>query len=207
MISNSIKSYFKIFIWIALILALEACATPGKKFITISRKPDLSTGSGTERIGIAPFQDRRHNMDKRYIGYRILLDNTRETYFIRGMDLSQALTDVLISYYADKGFSPVMTDAWELTPEGARKACTGFRQILTARINRFECRAYKKGPATDMTLDIDLTFFLGLGDRHILKTIPVSLTLEKTLLNFTAEKLQQFIDNSMTEVIHKALNL
>jgi len=38
-----------------------------------------------------------------------------------------------------------------------------------------------------------------------LKTIPVSLTLERTEMTFTPEKLEHFVNQSMEEVIQKAL--
>ncbi len=46
----------------------------------------------------------------------------------------------------------------------------------------------KKDPATDMILDIDLTLYLGIADKKTLKTIPVSLTLERTELIFNKKK-------------------
>lgn len=58
-----------------------------------------------------------------------------------------------------------------------------------------------------MTLDIDLTLYLGIADKNTLKTIPVSLTLEKTEFTFTREKLEQFINQALEEVIQKALIL
>jgi hypothetical protein len=202
--SNSIKFFF---IWPVLLAALAGCATPGHKFITINAlHVPPSEGSVSGHIGIAPFQDRRHGVDKGYIGYRILLDNTRETYFVRKMNLARALTDVFTAYYTDKGFTVSMTEPWALNPDTVKKASDGFDMIFTGIINKFECRAQKKGPATAMTLDIDLTFFLGIPGRNILKTIPASLTLERTELIFTPEKLDRFINTSLAEIIQKALN-
>ncbi len=48
---------------------------------------------------------------------------------------------------------------------------------------------------------------IGIADKNTLKTIPVSLTLEKTEFTFTREKLEQFINQALDEVIQKALIL
>ncbi len=56
-----------------------------------------------------------------------------------------------------------------------------------------------------MVLDIDLTIFLGIADKNALKTIPVSLTIERTELTFSPEKLEQFVNQALKEVIQKAL--
>ena len=78
---------------------------------------------------------------------------------------------------------------------------------MAGKINKFECRAKKKGGRTDMTLDIDLTLYFGIAEKNTLKTIPVSLTLEKTEFTFTREKLEGFINQALEEVIQKALIL
>jgi hypothetical protein len=88
-----------------------------------------------------------------------------------------------------------------------KAASSNFKQIMSGKINKFECRAEKKGGRTDMTLEIDLTLYLGIAEENTLKTIPVSLTLEKTEFTFTREKLEQFINQALEEVIQKALIL
>lgn len=189
-----------------MLIFFLGCATSGQKFIDITYLADHEK-TQTGRIGIAPFQDRRTDMEKGYVGYRVLLDNSQETYLVKGLDLSDTLNKAFKTYFTKKGFVPIPIDTWELTPDGVVEASTGFDQILSATINQFECRARKKGPATDMTLDIDLTLYLGIADKNALKTIPVSLTLERTELTFSPEKLELFISQALEEVIQKALGI
>jgi hypothetical protein len=183
------------------------CATPGQKFIDITYLADHGKPPHTGRIGIAVFQDKRIDMGEGYIGYRVLLDNSRETYFVKGLDLARTLTGIVKIYFEKNGFATSSVGPWELTPKGVKKASKGFKQIVTGTINKFECRAKKKGATTDMVLDIDLTFYLGIADKNALKTIPVSLTLERTLVGFTREKLEKFVNQALEEVIQKALVL
>jgi len=180
------------------------CATPGKKFIDITYLSDHEK-TQTGKIGIATFKDDREKTDKGYIGYRILLDKSQETYFVKSLDLGGALTRALKIYFEENGFSATYIDQWDLTTAGVINASRGFEQIAAGTINQFEFRAKKKGPATDMILDIDLTLYIGIADKKTLKTIPVSLTLERTELSFNEKKLEQFINQALKEVIQKAL--
>ncbi|MCD4718782.1 MAG: hypothetical protein K8S13_02845 [Desulfobacula sp.] len=180
------------------------CATPGQKFIDITYLADHEKKQ-TGGIGIAPFQDNRTDMGEGYIGYRILLDNSQETYLVKGLNLADTLTRIIGIYFEKNGFTTTPIDPWDLTPDGVMKASKGFKHILAGTINRFECRAKKKGGVTDMILDIDLTLYLGITDKNVLKTIPVSFTLERTELVFTREKLEQFVNPALKEVIQKAL--
>ncbi|NOX33774.1 MAG: hypothetical protein GXP56_08540 [Deltaproteobacteria bacterium] len=187
-----------------ILVFFSGCATPGQKFIDITYLADHA-GTQTGRIGIAPFKDKRTGMGEGYIGYRTLLDNSQETYFVKGLDLAATLTKTIRTYFEKNGFETTAIDPWELTPDGVIKASGGFKQIVTGTINKFECRAEKKGATTDMVLDIDLTIYLGMADKNALKTIPVSLTLERTEFTFTREKLERFVNQALKEVIQKAL--
>ena len=187
---------------------LLGCATPGQKFITISYTADHEK-TQTSALGLAPFKDNRTDRNGRYVGYRLLMDNSQETYFVQGMNLADSLNKAVRDYFQQTGFEVIPMAAWELSPYGVKDSIGGFEQIVAGQINKFECRAKKKGPTTDMVLDIDLTLFIGKksngSSSNELKTIPVSLTLERTEMTFTPEKLEHFVNQSMEEVIQKAL--
>lgn len=197
------KNLSLIFFGFILIL-FWGCATPGQKFIHINY---LASHDKTQdgKIGIAPFQDNRADVSQGYIGYRVLLDNSQETYLVKGLNLAATLKKAVAIYLEKNGFSTTTVEPWDLTPDGVIEASKGFKQIVAGTINQFECRAKKKGATTDMILDIDLTLYLGIADKNALKTIPVSLTLERTEFTFSPEKLEQFVNQALEEVIQKAL--
>jgi len=191
--------------WIYCILFIcLGCTTSGEKFIHIAYLGDHEK-TETGLIGIAPFEDKRGDMDVGYVGYRILMDNSQETYIVQGMNLAYTLKGVVENYFEKKGFTVKSINQWEPSINGVMNAGGGFKHIVTGRINKFECRARKTGITTDMVLDIDLTLFLGSIDKKSLKTIPVALTLERTEITFTPQKLEQFVNQSLEEVIQKAL--
>ena len=182
------------------------CATPGQKFIDLTYLAEHEkTQAG--KIGISAFQDKRTDMGEGYIGYRILMDNSQETYLVKGLNLADTMTRIIGIYFEKNGFLTARIDPWDLTPDGVMNSSKGFDQIVTGTINRFECRAKKKGGTTGMILDIDLTLYLGIAEKNALKTIPVSITLERTEFTFTPEKLEQFVNQALEEVIQKALVL
>jgi hypothetical protein len=195
----------KQYLFLFILIFLLGCATPGQKFINISYKADHEkTQTGT--IGIAPFKDKRADRDGGYIGYRLLMDNSQETFFVQGMNLADTLKKSIQEYYEKTGYTVTPIPPWELSPNGVVAVGSGFNQIVTGQINKFECRAKKKAGPTDMTLEIDLTLFIGKkSDNNEFKTIPVNLILERTEMTFTPEKLEAFVNQSMEEVIQKAL--
>ncbi|MFH2093876.1 MAG: hypothetical protein ABIJ31_16065 [Pseudomonadota bacterium] len=180
------------------------CATPGQKFIDIRYQADHEkTQSGT--IGLAEFSDRRTNNEQGYIGYRTLMDNSQEVYFVNGLNLSKTLTRMTGRYLEKNGFIVTAVEDWKPGIDRVEKISKDVKQVLSADINRFECRAKKENFTTRMTLDIDLIFYMGMAENNSLKKSPVSLKLERTELDFSLEKLEQFVSQSMEEVIQKAL--
>ncbi len=187
-------------------LSISGCATPGEKFIDIRFTGDeMIEHSG--KIGVAPFVDNRTGRRGGYVGYRVLMDGSQETYLVKEPALSETLTRETRQYFKKKGMQTEPISAWEPTIDGMKTALYDFDLILTARINRFECQAIKRGMTTDLTLDIDLTFYLGQADKKTLKTIPVKLTLERKELGFSEAKLEEFVNQSVKEVFKKALVL
>ena len=187
-----------------ILFLFGGCATPGKQFIDIRYMSDHEK-TQTGMTGLAVFTDKRPENEEGYVGYRTLMDDSRETYFVKGESLSDALTRVTGVYLEKNGFEITSVEPWEKSVEGMKKVSIGLKQVLSADINRFECRANKKGMTTKMTLDIGLIFYLGMPDNNSLKRIPVSLKLERTDIVFSEKKLEKFVNESMEEVIQKAL--
>jgi hypothetical protein len=214
---NMIKK--KLLIAVSIFFFLTGCAVPGPKFIYLSIlsgqfSQDLSGQDSIKthdladqgKIGIIGFKDKRLEMEKGYVGHRILVDKSQETYLVRGLNLASTLTGLSRTYLEKKSYSTTQIPALPLTLAGMDQAPKGIAYILSADINKFECRAQKKGATTDMVMEIDLTFFLGNIQGKKLSTIPVALTLERTELTFTAKKLEKFINQAFKEILEKALS-
>lgn len=192
--------------FLLLLTFFFGCATSGRQFISIHYLAGHDK-QHTGTIGISPFKDNRQGMDKGYIGYRLLLDNSQQTYMVQGLDLARALEKAVMTYYEKNGLNTAVIEPWAPTPEGLQEAAGDFTQILAGTIQKFECRARKKAGITQMTLDIDITLYLGMEDKRTLKTIPISFTLNRTDAPFNQYKLENFINESLEELIRKALVL
>ena len=193
----------QLFIFLILFCFLSGCASPGPKFVDLAYvKHHAPTQTG--RVGITQFMDKRQKQNQGYVGRRILTDKSQETYLVRGMNLGATLTELTRVYLEKTGFVVTPIPPWPQTLSGMAQAPEGLAHILSADINILECRAQKKGALTDMVLEMDLTFYLGNIQSNQLSTIPVSLTLERTELTFTQDKLEQFINQALEEIIEKA---
>ena len=185
---------------------LAGCASPGPKMISLAYT-GTPEPAPSATLALARFTDKRPDVARGEIGYRVLNDKSRQTFLVQGLDLSTALTDLTQSYLEKKGIfvSPVADFPHDI--EGLAAAKTDADRLLTADINAFALTAEKNGAVTQMVLKVDITFFLGKKSAKRLTTIPAVLTLERTEVNFTVEKVQTFFNQALAEVLEKALVL
>jgi hypothetical protein len=194
--------------WTCLALAalcLSGCASPGPKYLNLSYSAPAATLNRDQATGLSRFNDLRKNTEKGYLGFRQLMGGNQEIFVVTGQDLASALTRVTRSFLEKKGFSVSLIPAWPATVSGLSQVSGQFVHVLAADIHQFECEAVKKGPATDMTLSISLTFYLGTPEDRQLTTIPIALTLERTELMFSRKKLETFVNQAIEEIFIKAL--
>ena len=189
-------------ILICCLIGSLGCTTPGPKIVDLAYEKHHSP-SQTGKFGIAQFKDNRQKRGKGVVGYRILTDQSQETYMVRGKNLSTTLTELTRVYLEKTGFVVTPIPPWPTTLTGMTQAPKGLSHILSADINAFDCKAQKKGALTHMVLHMDLTFYLGDIQSKRLSTIPVSLTLERTELIFDSDKLAKICSASVPQDWHK----
>jgi len=191
---------------LAGLFGLAGCASSGPKMISLAYtgSPDPSPSS---TLALARFTDKRQDVARGEIGYRVLNDKSREVFLVQGLDLATTLTDQTQSYLEKKGISVTPVAPWSPDLKGLARAKTQAKRLLTADINAFTLTAEKNGGVTKMVLNVDITFFLGKKADKQLTTIPAMLSLERTEVNFTVEKVQTFFNQALAEVLEKALAL
>jgi hypothetical protein len=186
-------------------LMLTGCAAPGPKYLDLSYPSAMTVPERNRSMGLSRFADKRVETARGYLGFRDLPGGRKEIFAVTDQNLAATLTRVSRSYLEQNGFSVSLIPGRPVTLQGLSQAPDHLTHTLAADINRFECTAEKKGIITDMALVIDLTFYLGTPDKKQLSTIPIVLTLTRTEWHFSRKKLETFINESLAEILAKAL--
>jgi hypothetical protein len=188
---------------IILLITSAGCATPGQKFINL----EYSSHKTIEKqgvLGLASLVDARENEGPGYVGHRILLDKSQETFFVPGFNLADTLTRVIKQYVSSRGYDTLPV-SFEPTPEGVEDTPSGIEYLLKGKINAFECAANKKAGRTTINIEMDLSFVLADKSSGVIKTIPVALETEKIVMTFDLETVEEMMNQALAEVLEKAL--
>ncbi len=186
-------------------LMLTGCAASGPKYLDLSYPSAMTAPERHRSMGLSRFADKRLETARGYVGFRDLPGGRKEIFAVTDQNLAATLTRVSRSYLEQHGFSVSLIPGRPVTLQGMSQTSDHLTHTLAADINRFECTAEKKGIITDMALVIDLTFYLGTPDKKQLSTIPIVLTLTRTEWHFSRKKLEAFINESLAEILTKAL--
>jgi hypothetical protein len=191
---------------LAAMICFSGCAAPGPKLITLSYT-GTPEKAAPATLALARFTDKRQDTAKGALGFRILNDKSRQVFLVQGLDLATTLTNQTQTYLEKKGIFVRPAPRWSPDPGGLAAAQTDADRLLTADINTFTLFAEKKGAVTQMVLKVDITFFMGKKTEKQLTTIPATLSLERTEVNFTVEKVETFFNQALAEILENALAL
>ena len=186
-------------------LVLTGCAAPGPKYLDLSYPSAMTVPERNQSVGLSRFADKRVEKARGYVGFRDLPGGGQESFAVTDQNLAGTLTRLSRSYLEQHGFSVALIPGRPVSLRRLSQSPDHLTHTLAADINRFECTAEKKGVMTDMILVIDLTFYLGTPDKKQLTTIPIVLTLTRTEWHFSRKKLETFINESLAEILAKAL--
>jgi hypothetical protein len=193
--------YFLILCFLSIFLT--GCTTPGSKVIKV-QYIGQAEASIKKNIGIAPFIDKRQDLEQGYIGKRILNSGSNEIYVVKGLNIASTTTNAFEAHFKKNGFNCQKINSWPYKIEWLKKVDKKYNYILSGDIIEFEFFA-NKGFTTSMVLDIKLIIYLGNIEKNELITIPVNLNLKRKDIKFSVEKVENFINESLTEVIIRAM--
>ena len=198
------------FILIFTIACTTGCTTAGSKFLKINYLGQ-NKATNNSNIGISLFLDKRGDLEKGYIGKRVLNSGKDEVYYVDGLSIAATITQTFESYFKKTGYNCTRIDAWKHKPEELKNVDEkyknkNYKYILAGDIIEFEFFA-SKDFGTSMVLDIKLIVYLGNLENAELTTIPVNLNLKRNDLKFSKQKIERFINESLTEVILRAMKL
>ncbi|MCK5100742.1 MAG: hypothetical protein KAR45_21705, partial [Desulfobacteraceae bacterium] len=124
--------------------------------------------------------------------------------FVKGLDLASTVTQSFLSYFNENGYNCTFIKDFNHNAEALKEADKKYKYIVAGDIKEFDFFA-TKGFTTSMVLDIKLIVYLGDVENGVFTTIPVTLNLKRKDLKFSEESIENFINESLTEVIIRAV--
>ncbi len=188
-----------------LLVFLTGCTVAGSKYVKVYYTGHVR-GSVSENIAIASFMDKRGEVPRGFLGKRILNSGSEEVYLAKDNNLSGSVTRAFKTCLIKSGYIVENMDSFELDKGSIKNINKKFKHIVTGEILEFDFFA-NKGFATTMVLDIKLVIHVGDVESGSITTVPVSLNLKRKDIKFSIKRVENFINQSLSEVINRAVKL
>jgi uncharacterized lipoprotein YajG len=165
---------------------------PGEKAL-----PKLNT------VGICPFEDARKEKGTEAIGVRYRPGNKVDVLAVKGISLSQSVTQAVEDYFAEKGFKVTDCKGWDRSPEGLDRVPTDLSLVIGGKIDSFRVEAKSGVSITNIRYTVKLEALIGkMGERKVvIRTIESSPTRKK--VGFDPDKVKDELNSTLTEVIRE----
>lgn len=193
-------------LWIVLLsLSLLGCGggvtyplhlryQPSKEF------PGLQQKMGST-VAMAPFVDERK--EKFYVGYHTPLQGSPNYFKSDPFPLEKALKDSLIQALSRQGIKTVSVPNWDGRPESLKDLETD--SVLMIEIKEFWSQGRATVIGTRIKTSIRLTIHLGVKQEGKVFTKSVNIEKEITVARSTPERVEEMINQMLTELFDNYL--
>lgn len=193
----------KMFFWEFVLVFLFIFACGGKTFLVDLRyvpqtPPTLKAEPTT--VAIAPFIDNRR--ERKDVGIRRKLDGSVDRYTTGSVGVGEGVRKAVEKFLRANGFRVVNIQGWDLKAESLSKIDADM--VVGCQINRLWSRADSVAGRTIITTDLEVAIYLGKpGEGRVLQQ-GVEIDREITQIIFSSEKIEETLNESLSEIIESA---
>lgn len=157
--------------------------------------PSLDQNIGLT-IAVAPFSDSRRG--RQYIGHHMSARKISSYFISEPFPLEKAIREFFFEALSNSGIKPIFVPSWDGKPEALKDLETD--SILRINIRRFWIEAETVGRRTRVKTSVYFGIFLGVKKENRVFTQNVYIGKEMIDDNFTPERLEHFINQTLSNV-------
>ncbi len=192
------------FLWKLLsILVLFSACGGGKTYIVAMKyvpqaPPVLKVKPA--KVAVAPFVDKRR--EKRDVGIRRRLDGSVDRFTMARLSAAEGVQKAVEKFLRGNGFTVVNIQEWDLKVESLSKIDAEL--VVGGEVNRLWSRADSVAGRTIVATELEITVYLGKPREGKVLKQGVEIEREFTQIIFSSEKIEETINESLSETIESA---
>lgn len=128
-----------------------------------------------------------------------------EVYVSWPKPMAEAFTEAAENFLRFKAYTLRPISGWDYKPEELPKVGAGLDVVVSGQIRGLFFKAEKKFARTDMILDADVVFIIGDVKKMQVTHRPVKIRLERTEIFFDREKLERFMNETLSDLLQTGL--
>ena len=187
--------------------AFSGCAGSKIYLMDVKYIPDKKAPPTSKTVGICPFEDARKEKGKETIGLRYRPGKNVDSLKLKGVSLSQSVTQAVKDYFVEKGFEVTDCKGWDKSAEGLDRLPKDLSLVIGGRIHSFMVEARSGITITDIRYTVKMEALIGqVGERRVvIRSIESAPQTKKMGFGFILEGCAAFeyFDGSPKEEIEE----
>jgi len=193
--------FFMIFSFIAVFLG---CTESRIYLVDVKYIQEKKSPPTSKIVGICPFEDARKEKEKEAIGIRHRPRKKVDLLKLKGIRLSESVTQAVKDYFAERGFEVTDCKGWDKSPEGLARLPKDLFLVVGGRIDSFTVEA-RSGitTITDTHYNVKMEAFIGQVEKRKMVTRSIESAPNTKKMGFDPEEVKARLNSILTEVIQK----
>jgi len=186
---------------LSFITAFSGCAGSKTYLIDVKYIPEKKAPPTSKLVGICAFEDARKEKGKETIGVRHRPGKHVDLLNLKGVSLSESVTQAVKDYFVEKGFEVTDCKGWDKSAEGLDRLPKDLSLVIGGKIDSFMVEAKSGITITDIQYTVKMEALIGqIGERRVvIRSIESSPQTKK--MGFDPDKVKAKLNSILTEVI------
>ena len=183
------------------ITAFSGCAGSKIYLVDVKYIPGKKALPTSKVVGICPFEDARKEKGKDTIGVRHRPGKNVDLLNLKGISLSESVTQAVKDYFAEKGFEVTDCKGWDKTAEGLDRLPKDLSLVIGGKIDSFMLEARSGITITNIQYTVKMEALIGqIGERKVV-TRTIESAPKSKKMGFDPDKVKAKLNSILTEVI------
>lgn len=185
----------------SFIVAFSGCAGSKTYLMDVTYIPGKKAPPSSKIVGICPFEDARKEKGQDTIGVRHRSGKNVDFLNLKGVSLSESVTQAVKDYFVEKGFEVTDCKGWDKSAEGLDRLPRDLSLVIGGKIDSFMIKAKSGVTITNIQYRVKMDALIGrIGERKVvIRTIESSPQTKK--MGFDPDKVNAELNSTLTEVI------
>ncbi len=187
----------------SFLAAFSGCAGTKIYLMDVKYIPEKKAPSTSKTVGICPFEDMRKEKGKETIGLRHRPGKTIDFLNLKGLSLSESVTQAVKDYFIEKGFEVTDCKGWDKSAEGLDRLPKDLSLVIGGKIDSFMVEAKSGVTITNIQYRVKLEALIGRIKERKVVTRSIESAPKTKKMGFDPDKVNAELNSTLTEVIQK----
>jgi hypothetical protein len=183
--------------------AFSGCAGSKTYLIDVKYIPGEKAPPASKIVGICPFEDARKENGKETIGLRHRSGKNIDLLNLKGLSLSESVTQAVKDYFIEKGFEVTDCKGWDKSPGGLDSLPKDLSLVIGGKIDSFMVEARSGITITNIQYRVKMKALIGEIEERKVVIRTVESTPKDKKMGFDPDKVNAKLNSTLTEVIQK----